>query len=62
MKLSDALIVRKQSTTPTGKGNEVDALIIVIPLKQRRSRRSHIRRGFVPVPGDSASSLVLRNH
>jgi len=45
-----------------GKGNEVDAVRIAIPLEQRRSRRSCIRGGFVSVPEVSASSLFFRHH
>lgn len=59
---SDALIVRKQSPTPIGKGNEVDAVRTVIPLERRKSRRKHIKGRFVSVPDNSVSSLVLRNH
>lgn len=59
---SDALIVRKQSPTPTGKGNAVDVVRTVIPLERRKSRRERIRGRFVSVPDSSVSSLVLRNH
>lgn len=52
------LILRKTSTAPVGKGNEVDAVKTGIPLEQRRSRMSHLTGIFVLFPRDSASRFL----